>query len=367
MRICIISPNLNPGGGYGSFAFNLVYFLKKNNRFQIEVLVDKGNKIFLGEKSVLATGRFARFFINPFVVAWHARHADVIHALDGYPYGIYAWLAHVLTGKKFVITFQGTYAVEPLYASFVKRKFLAAAYRRADVITAISCYTASEVLNIIASLDIKIINHGVDFVKYRTLADMAEKEKSIFDGDYILSVGAVKARKGYHISIPAFAEVKKRFPGMRYVIVGDLDNSDYVKNLHEDIKRKNLDGSVVFLEKIKEKDLANLYLRSKLFLLPSVNVGHHFEGFGLVYLEAAAFGVPQVAAFGSGAEDAVKNDETGILVPQEDVGATAEAMIKILSSDSLKEKMSQASKAWALAHEWSRVIESYYHLYDTMR
>ena len=75
-------------------------------------------------------------------------------------------------------------------------------------------------------------------------------------------------------------------------------------------------GDIEFFNRLSDEALSDLYRRAKLFILTSINEDHHFEGFGLVFLEAAAAALPVIGTFGNGIEDAVKDCYNGFLVPQ---------------------------------------------------
>lgn len=362
MTICFISKTLNPATGYGHFAFDLINNLHKKYQIEAQVAVEQGEKIFLGEKPILIKNKKLGFFLNPFILMKFCRHADIIHALDGYPYGIFAAIANIFLRKKLIITMQGTYAIEPLYMtgrSFV----LKWAYRQAEYLTAISNFTKNEAEKILGRLNnITVINHGVDFTKCEKRASQVQKR--IITPPYILSVGAVTKRKGYHISIPAFAKLKEKFSDLKYVIVGSVSSLDYLSEVKKIISDLRLKNDVIFMSGLSGNELANLYHYAEIFLLPSINIGHHFEGFGLVFLEAGAFGIPVVGAFGSGAEDAIKNDITGILVPQNDIEATANALIKIYSDKNLQKEMGRNNLEAAKNNTWDKVVKKYYKIYE---
>lgn len=365
MKICFISKTLDPLTGYGHFAYDLINNLRKKHGVKTSILVERGENIFLDEKPVLIKKRRLGFILNPFILMENCRDADIIHALDGYPYGIFAAFANILLKKKLVITMQGTYAVEPLYMKG-RSFFLKWSYKKADYLTAISNFTKRGVEKAVSGLNkIRIINHGVDFNKYQEHINKIKER--IIPQRYILSVGAITKRKGYHISISAFSKIKEKFPDLKYIIVGSISSNDYLNEIKEIILKSGLkEDDIVFLNGLSDKYLANLYYYAEVFLLPSVNIDHHFEGFGLVFLEAGAFGIPAIGAFGSGAEDAIKDGITGILVPQNDVESVASALMKILSDKFLREKMGRNGFELAKSSDWPMVVDKYEEIYKEL-
>ncbi|MDP1125088.1 glycosyltransferase, partial [Klebsiella pneumoniae] len=67
---------------------------------------------------------------------------------------------------------------------------------------------------------------------------------------------------------------------------------------------------------VSEEELRGWYQHADVFALPSLTVGEKFEGFGLAFLEASACGLPVIGTTGSGVAEAVRDGETGLLVPQ---------------------------------------------------
>jgi glycosyltransferase involved in cell wall biosynthesis len=84
-------------------------------------------------------------------------------------------------------------------------------------------------------------------------------------------------------------------------------------------------------------------------------VGDKFEGFGLVYLEAGAAGLPVIGTLGCGAEEAIVPGETGLLIPQADAGALAAALVRLLENPALRAEMGAAGRARAEAYSWLNI------------
>ncbi|MBI2635366.1 MAG: glycosyltransferase family 4 protein [Parcubacteria group bacterium] len=342
MRIYYLIENADSKHGGGRYAGDLVSAVK-NAGYEV-VVSEQKNKWFGG------------LILDAIKIRKHLKNCDIIHAIDGYPYAIVAAVANIGLNKKLIITVQGTYAVAPLY-NFIAGTLVKWAYKRADKIIAISRYTKKEILKKVNVQNIEVVNHGIHFDKFY--------REPIESGDeFILSVGALKYRKGYHISIPSFAQAKKEFPDLKYKIIGSQKDANYFDELKNLATQLGVDRDIEFLSGLGDEALSELYRRARLFILTSVNEGHHFEGFGLVFLEAAAAGLSVVGTTGSGIEDAVKNNFNGILVPQNDIKAAAEALLKILKDEQLRREMSLNSFSWAKDHDWDKVILQYFRVYE---
>lgn len=358
MKICYLNHDLKAHTGCGRFCLFLIKEIKNIlPQAQITVLTSElaghsleqpilKNKIW---QVVFALSKIRRIF----------KECDVIHALDGWPYGVIAVLASWGLKKKIIITAIGSGAVAPLY-SFWRRPIISWAYRHTSEFTAISHNTQKEILKILPKLKIKVINHGVDAEKFRHISSKIQDTRY---KPYILSVGTLKRRKGYEYSIRAFAEIAPKFPELKYVIVGRGSESE---NLKLKIKNLKLEEKVIFLNGLNEESLLDLYRNAELFILLPQDIAKDIEGFGLVFLEAAACGLPVVSAKDTSAEDAVLDGQNGFLVPPQDFAAAGEAMAKILRDKNLRENFSRASLEFAQKMSWQKTAIEYSKLYPKL-
>ncbi len=132
---------------------------------------------------------------------------------------------------------------------------------------------------------------------------------------FALAVGRLAATeryKGHDALIEAWAPIVERFPAARLVLVGDGDDRP---RLEAHAKRKGLGERILFTGAVTDGTLAELYRRAALFALPSTG-----EGFGLVFLEAMAAGLPCVALAGTAPSEIVRDGVTGLLVPASESG-----------------------------------------------
>ena len=106
-----------------------------------------------------------------------------------------------------------------------------------------------------------------------------------------------------------------------------------------------------------------IYRNAELFMLLPVNDRGDVEGFGFVFLEAAAAGLPVIGTLDSGAEDAVLERGNGFLVQPRDSGSAASAAAHILGNVAMKKKFSAASLEFAKKMNWERVISRYSAVY----
>jgi glycosyltransferase involved in cell wall biosynthesis len=169
------------------------------------------------------------------------------------------------------------------------------------------------------------------------------------DATVLLFIGAVIRRKGVDLLAESFARLALRHPDLWLIAVGPNSKAEarsYDETLIQTISKK-IDGAgatsrVVWTGTVLDKDeLARYYSAADVFVFPT-----RAEGLPNVLNEATAAGLPAVATNLPGCTDyAVKDGETGFLVPPEDVGALTQAVERLVSDTALRAKMGQAARA----------------------
>ncbi|MBI4992192.1 MAG: glycosyltransferase family 4 protein [Candidatus Harrisonbacteria bacterium] len=352
MRVCFLTHNLRSDNGAGVFSLRLIRSMQDALRCKVVALTAVPDKI--------------RFWSAFFQLRKILKGCDIIHALDAYPYGVMATLAALGLGKKIIITAVGTGSINPLYR-IPYSWLLKYVYRRAYKITAISHFTKNEILKKVPDIQIEVINHGVDLEKFQKNIDTRKCVNADQYKPYILSVGSLRWRKGYHLSIPAFARVAAEFPNLKYIIVGKKYAADYYQRLQKLISDYKLEDKVFLLDSVDNfDDLLCLYRGAELFCLLSQNARHDVEGFGLVFLEAAAAGLPVIGSKGGGIEDAVLENKNGFLVPEQDEDVFAGAVIKILKNKDLRNGMVKESLSLAESSRWDKRLDEYAAIYKSI-
>jgi glycosyltransferase involved in cell wall biosynthesis len=289
---------------------------------------------------------------------------ELVHSLEAYPTGLIGyWLAKKLK-KPHILTAHGTYSILA-YKTLLDRLAYQHVLKNTAVLCPVSHGTANLIRyyfpNAVANICIKPILNGNDYYKVVPYQEVINRKAS--EIPTILSVGEVKARKGHHIGLQAFVHVKKMAPTARYWIVGSLNDKKYHEELLAFIARHQL-KDVNFWGKISEEQLRQCYGEASVFLMPSQQVDFHFEGFGLVYLEAGAFGLPVIGTRTGGIPDAIRDGETGFLVEPDDVEGLANALQRLLTDPHLARQMGLANRQWAETLTWERYAEEQFQVYQ---
>jgi phosphatidylinositol alpha-1,6-mannosyltransferase len=201
------------------------------------------------------------------------------------------------------------------------------------------------------SLKSVVIPPGVDtsrFVPHVGDARAAARAHfDISDGDVVVStVNRLVPRKGMNLLIDAVQALSATRPEIRLIIGGSGREQ---KRLQSQIDR--LGAPVRLLGRISDDDVVRLYGASDLMamLCTSRWAGLEQEGFGIVFLEAASAGIPQLAGRSGGAAEAVSHAETGLIVDAEDQESVLDALDRLVGDPDLRHEFGEASRRRATA------------------
>lgn len=295
---------------------------------------------------------------------------DIVHSLEAYPTGLVGvWLAKEL-GVPHVFTSHGTYSV--IWSAsrggigiFDRWGYLWV-LRNTRAIFPVSDGTANMIQRYYPAssshIEMRTILPGNDF--YQRIPRQQALEHNFNGHPTLLSVGDLKPRKGQHFSLAAFAKVKTRFPEARYWIVGSYSpEQPYFQQMQQFVAEYHLTG-VQFLGAISDKELSRCYREATLFVLTPQEEKLNFEGFGLVYLEAGAYGLPVVATRTGGVPNAVLDGETGILVEQGDIEGIAAAILSLVTNPQELKRMGSANRTWSETLTWQHFAAEHLQAYQ---
>lgn len=203
---------------------------------------------------------------------------------------------------------------------------------------------------------IRTIHPGVDTDRFSPSVDGAAERRALsLSGPTLLTVGRLQRRKGHDLTIAAVAKLAARIPGLRYVIAGDGSERQRLIELSVAL---GVSEQVIFLGGVNDERLPGLYAACDLFVMPNRVEDQDVEGFGIVYLEAAATGRASIGGRSGGVPEAILHDHTGLLVSGTDEAELADAICALLEDDNRRHRMGTAGRArvckdftWAVAAE----------------
>jgi phosphatidyl-myo-inositol dimannoside synthase len=272
-----------------------------------------------------------RFVSSALKRAWETKDGVI---LAGHPHLAQpaSWMRRVRTSLKLLVMSHGIEVWKPLPAARKK------ALQRADMVLAPSSYTAGRLTEIQGIPQAKVarlpfpINPG--FLQMMKSAPSLPLPQGFPNGRVVLAVGRWAANeryKGVDQLIRAVAELRATIPEVQLVAIGGGDDLPRLRELAGELKVRD---RVHFLENLANEEVAACYANCEIFGLPSTG-----EGFGMVFLEAMAFGKPVVAAACGGPTDIVRNGANGVLVPPCDAIALTQSLKQLLDDPSLRARM----------------------------
>ncbi len=257
------------------------------------------------------------------------------------------WLVKKWSAARLVVVAWGIDVWTPL--PFLRRLAL----READLVLAISRYTAEcvETLQGVPARAIQILPLALD----PTFWDESQKPRangngrpaSFPSGRVVLSVARLSAEEGYKgidTMIRALPAIKEHVPNVQFVIAGDGDDRPRLQALAREF---GVEEQVFFLGSLpaSSSELLYSYSNCEIFALPSKG-----EGFGLVFLEAMAFGKPVVGGAHGGTLDVIEDGVTGYLVRHGDVGQLASVLTGLLTDSQLRNDMGARARERVRTH-----------------
>jgi len=366
MKALIITNTLYERSGSGRYSRGVVEGLQREG-VEVTVLCEqKPSGIVVEWHKLLPLRSPFSFLRNTRTSRRLARSVDVVHALDGWPFGVYGYVGVLGRSNKFFINGVGTYSVAPLY-SFWIGPMLWRAYKAADGIFCISAYVQSQLTRAgISSKKTRVVHLGSDKLtdfetryeeKYRKEFSIDQKRFPI-----ILTVGDIKSRKGQMDTLQAVERLKDTYPEILYIAVG-TSNVEYVRNMHTYAAAHGMANNLRVVSSIDDATLAFFYSICTLIALNSNNneIKHHFEGFGLIITEGYQFGKPAVGSRNCGIEDAIEDGKTGLLANQGDPFDIAEKIGRVIENLAF---FSHNAQMRDTAFTWKKTAAAYIEAYS---
>ncbi|HKE01827.1 MAG TPA: glycosyltransferase family 4 protein [Planctomycetota bacterium] len=379
MRIAVLTDSLADTDGVGRYTirlFRAMQALRKD--LEVEVVLARKHPGLSAEVPAawpIRIGLPPDYFFHVSPARFHAyafwslariapvaRRADLVHAVKDYPHSWIGLRAAERARRPCVMTAHGTYSVVPLsdprHGERARR-----AYPRFERILCVSRHTRQLIEERMPLSNLEVVPNAVDAGHY---AERPRLRDRAWTGQrYVLGIGSLKERKGQHLAVAAFLRVAAEFPDVKHFVVGAYDGGDpYFRSIVAAVDAAGASGRVVFLGNVTEEEKIDLLLGAEAFVhTPVLAADGGFEGFGIVYLEAAASGVASIGTLGSGAEDAIAEGVSGRLVPPRP-DAIAEALRPLLADRAMRERLRASSIEYARGVSWDRNAEKVLGIYD---
>lgn len=341
-KVVLLSAFLSP---YRSGAESMVEEVSKRlgGRFDITIVTGRYSRDLpkyeaKGEVKIIRVGLGISFdkWLYPFLAPMQlgALKPDVIHAVLETFAGLALFFSRCHARK--ILTLQTT------NRTFLKKMIV----RYPDTVTAIS----TELVRIAAALgrdDAMLLPNGIDLAGIRAAMQATPK-----DASRVLFVGRLEAMKGVDTLLHAFAvAIRGLSPDIHLRIVGDGSKRKALESLARELE---IDHRVTFVGRITGAELFREFARAEIFCGLSRS-----EALGNVFLEAQGAGCTVLATNVGGIPDIVRNGDTGLLVPPDDIDAAASSLRSLCSDVDLRARLSVAGHRSAERYGWDDIAERY--------
>ncbi|MEW6118593.1 MAG: glycosyltransferase family 4 protein [Pseudomonadota bacterium] len=283
---------------------------------------------------------YARFFFKSMALAL-TRRFDAIHAFRALPEGLVAWATARLTLRPVVVYAHGEELTT--WGRGAKYKAMCFALRHADRVIANSEHTRDTLLDMgIPAARIAVVYPGVDVAVFRPALDDAGLRESLGIGQdefLLFSVGRLSRRKGFDMAIRAVARLREEGLRMRYVIGGIGEDATYLDGL---IAELGVASCVHLIGAVSEADLPRWLNTCDIFVMPNREIDGDNEGFGMVFIEAAACGKPSLAGEAGGTGSAVLHGETGLRVDGASIDQVVSGLRRLAQDGHLRTQLGQS-------------------------
>ncbi|GHC42083.1 glycosyltransferase family 4 protein [Roseibacillus persicicus] len=299
--------------------------------------------------SYIACGMIAVFWWT-----WRKK-LDVLHVHWPFPHGFMSWLPAKVFGTRVVMTCHGAELALARNSGGV-RKALAALLKSGDALCANSSHTANEIR--------KLCDRPIHILPYGATVEAADvgKEYPVSDPPLLLNCGRLIQRKGLHVLLRALPKILEKRK-VKVVITGEGDCKEEWMKLTTEL---GLDEVVEWAGFVSSERLAELYHTCTCYVHPAIfDDRGDTEGLGVVLIEALRHRKPVVASGVGGIVDVIKDEETGLLVPEKDEEALVAAILRILDDQELAKRLANQGFDYAQeVFDWNRIVDATVAVYD---
>lgn len=356
MKIALVTHSFFPNsvGGRERYVYELADALSKTGN-NIEVFTCSDN-LFSGynKKEKLFTIRYfptirihfptGYYRIPPSMILRLLRtDADIIHAHDIHHFTTFmSALVCKIRKKPFLLTEHGypeQFGFEKLLIKVYDKFFLPIISMCSNKMIAVSEHIREELIHRyeVPRDKIQVIYNFIDLKKYTLANDSFRKKYSLENKNVILLVGRMVKEKGFNYVVEAMPKILEEVPNTILLIIGPTNYHE--KTLRRIVKEHNLENKIVFCGVVSEELLKSAYANSNIIVIPST-----YEPFGIVALEAMAYGKPIVASRVGGLSEFLKDGKNSLLVEPGDVSGLESCIVALLKNKKLSRKISIGAK-----------------------
>ena len=226
-----------------------------------------------------------------------------------------------------------------------------------EVIVANSKFTKNLAINCgVSANKIIVINPGVDPVQ-KLLKKNLDKAEDLLKNKSpkLITVARLDKRKNHEKIIMSIKNLKQIYPNIIYICIGDGEEEKNIKKL---VYELDLQEQVMFFKDISSELKNSLVAKSDIFVMPSIIHKKSVEGFGIVYIEAAQYGIPSIGGIDGGAADAIDHEKTGLICDGNNLDEIYSSINSMLENNKYLE-YGKTAKENSIKFKWDKIIEEY--------
>jgi phosphatidyl-myo-inositol dimannoside synthase len=316
--------------------------------------------------------RDAKRFVNQVRWARTLPVGRVLHVGNVRPAGYPVWWAHRRRGVPYIIYVYGMDLLKERrkLANPLKRYTARRLFADAAGVVAISAWSAELVVDVMRRAGVQdlppvaTIDLGTDPVFFHPSRDTGalRQRYGLRDAPLMVTVARLMPHKGQDVAIRALPMLR---PDVRYLIVGAGPDEGRLRALAASC---GVGDRVVFAGALSDAEIAEAYATATVYVGLSRREGDvEVEGFGISFVEAGASGTPSIAGDSGGVRAAVRDGETGLIVPPADAGRAAAAITRVIGDRELRASLGAAARAAVERYyNWDRVARETSEFVDTV-
>ena len=323
-RVLLLASGIDSTGtGGGIEAYNRVLVRALKSHGAVVVTVDQ-RRISRSVPLPRHVPRLITYALRGLQLALFAVVATLRHRPDLYicAHARYLGLMHIcrlLRPKPLILQ---THGVEVWSMSTLQRVLA----RRASAVATVSRFSRDRIQEQLRCdpMSISVIHNTTDFSRFQPqpkpayLLSRHGLDRSAFVLLTVCRLSESERNKGYMRVIESVSEIRHQYPFVRYILAGTGDD---VSHIRREIAKRHLEPLILLPGYVPDSELPDYYNLADLFIMPSQK-----EGFGIVFIEAQASGVPVVGGNRDGSVDALQDGELGTLVDPTDQAAVTRAI-----------------------------------------
>lgn len=301
---------------------------------------DRSASYAITRRDLYANAGWPRWWKAILILIQERKTYDTLVVSHVLPFGVAAHAARALTFKPYIVIVHG------MDVSMAKRnpwkKRLAGHVMR----TAKLVVTNSKALEYEVREEFGVKKTIVAYPCIDAIPNLSLKRRGNEGEVRFLTVSRLVPRKGHVRILEALARLRDEGLSFSYTIVGDGPMAGAIRAC---AAKFDLVECVSFWPQATDQELDRLYDQADVFVMPTVAGSVDREGFGLVYLEAAAHGVPSIATDQPGVDEAVIDGKTGLLVKDGDIDALADAIRRLATDEVFRLNLGSAARGRAIS------------------